>query len=313
MELISIEKDKNNIVKKHNELVRNARYSLNELSIKVVSSLISMIKTSDTEFQEYHLSVKDFQDLTGAKNLYKNIDKTTTELMSNPFIINNEKFNWCSYAKYKEGQGFLILEISPKLRPYLLELKKDFLQYNIKDILSLKSSYVIRLYELIMQEWQQYKKYNSNEKSFSFELDLEELRELLEVPKSYQYVHFRERIIDKAKAQFKEKTNIKFDYEEIKLGRKVVKLLVEIKENIKGANDFLEDLESFKKYIRTNFVDVDLDTKENQVIACNKKGQIYEKLSGKILNKKKSDIVWGVLYKIAKEGKLYAIKQGKLF
>ena len=68
----------------------------------------------------------------------------------------------------------------------------------------LKSAYVIRLYELIIMEWSQYKHYNSNAKSFTFELEIEELK-TFEIPESYLYKDIRVNIIDKAKKQFEEK------------------------------------------------------------------------------------------------------------
>lgn len=64
MKTVRIEDNKNNIVKKHNELIQKARYSLSEVEIKIVSTLISMIKTDDTEFHQYLIDIKELQKLT---------------------------------------------------------------------------------------------------------------------------------------------------------------------------------------------------------------------------------------------------------
>ena len=60
MNNISIQDNKNNIVKKHNELVNKARYSLSEKGIKIVSALIAMIKKDDKDFQEYNIKIIEF-------------------------------------------------------------------------------------------------------------------------------------------------------------------------------------------------------------------------------------------------------------
>ncbi|MDQ7084647.1 MAG: replication initiation protein [Sulfurovum sp.] len=83
MEIVSIEENKNNLVVKHQELVHVARYRLSELGIKVVSVLISMIKVSDIDFQEYAIKLNDFKELIGSTShkTYEYVDAMTDELM----------------------------------------------------------------------------------------------------------------------------------------------------------------------------------------------------------------------------------------
>ena len=118
----------------------------------------------------------------------------------------------------------------------------------------LKSGYVIRLYELIIQQWREYKHYNKNSKSYTFDLDVEELKTLFEIPNSYLYKDIRVNVIDKAKQQFKEKTNITFDYEEYKIGRAVKRLKITVKENNKGSNDIFANKKSFINHIRKEYI-----------------------------------------------------------
>ncbi|MFY4779842.1 replication initiation protein, partial [Aliarcobacter butzleri] len=189
MNIVEVKDNKNCIVKKHNDLVNKARYSLSEDGIKLVSMLIAMIRTDDETFQEYHIKVSDFAKLKGSnsKNNYESVHKIIKELLSCPIKIGNLQANFIASGEYKEGTATAVFEISQKLKPYLLELKKDFLEYDLKDILSLKSGYVIRLYEMIVQQWREYKHYNKNAKSFTFDFDIEEMRTLFEIPDSYRY------------------------------------------------------------------------------------------------------------------------------
>jgi len=133
---LEITDNKNNIIKKHQDLVRNARYSLSELGIKVVSVLISMLKVNDKDFKEYNIKTTDFKELIGStsKKTYEYIDVMTDELMKKPFKIGDEKFNWIYYAKYHKNDSYVTLKVAPDLKPYLLELNKNFLQYDIKNI-----------------------------------------------------------------------------------------------------------------------------------------------------------------------------------
>jgi hypothetical protein len=212
-------------------------------------------------------------------------------------------------AKYKEGENSVMFKIAPELKPYLLELQKNFTQYNIKNILVLKSAYVIRLYEYIISKYTEYMNYNSNAKSFTFELEIEEIKELFEIPESYLYKDIRVNIIDKAMKQFKEKTNIKFEYEEQKLGRKVVRLKLKVSDNNKGSNDIFASRKAFIKYIREtykpdgskNLFPVILNTKKGD-IKVNLNGEIY--LSGadtQTYDNQQADKLWDWLFELIKE------------
>ena len=311
MNIVEIKDNKNCIVKKHNDLVNKARYSLSEDGIKLVSMLIAMIRTDDETFQEYHIKVSDFAKLKGSnsKNNYESVHKIIKELLSCPIKIGNLQANFIASGEYKEGTATAVFEISQKLKPYLLELKKDFLEYDLKDILSLKSGYVIRLYEMIVQQWREYKHYNKNAKSFTFDFDIEEMRTLFEIPDSYRYNDVK-RIIDKAQQQFKEKTNITFDYEEYKIGRAVKRLKITVRENNKGSNDILASRKAFINYIREtykpnpdkNHFPVVINTKSGDV-KVNLNGEIY--LSGnddvKTYDNKQADKLWDWLYGLVKE------------
>jgi len=111
MNIVEIKDNKNNIIKKHKDIVRNARYSLSELGIKVIAVLISMCKVSDTEFTQYALNINDFKELIGSnsKNTYDYTHRLIRELLSKTLKIGDEQFAWISYGKYKEGDNETML------------------------------------------------------------------------------------------------------------------------------------------------------------------------------------------------------------
>jgi len=314
MNLIQIDDNKNNIVVKHNELVWEARYRLSELGIKVMSVLISMINSNDDDFHQYSLKINDFKELIGSdsKNTYEYTHNMIRELLSKTLKIGDEQFAWISYGKHIEGSDIVTFEINRHLKPYLLAIKSNFLQYNIINILPLRSSYVIRLYELFKSKWSEYKHYNQKSKSYTFELKIDWLRNHFEIPDSYRYNDIK-RIIEKARKQFKEKTDIQFDYKEQKIGRKVDRLIITVRENTKGSNDFLKDLKTFIAYMRKNFVNQDIWQGQGMILSVDEKGRIYNKLNLKEYNKNDSKKVWETWYELAKQNKFRILKQGKLF
>ena len=321
MELVKIEENKNNIVKKDKDLVHNARYRLSELGIKIVAVLVSMIKASDDDTKTYVLKLSDFKQLIGSssKKTFDYVDVLTDELMSRPFSIGYKKFNWLSYAEYHIGDDMVTVAIDQRLKPYLLGLQKNFLQYNIINILPLRSSYVIRLYELCKDHYTEGTRYKESLKSVTFDIKIDKLRELFEIPVSYQYSsHIKKRILDKAVKEFKEKTDSQITYKEIKLGRRVDSLHITVKENDKGSNDYLKHKTAFIAYMRLNFINVDVlqakdkITGKSMMISIAPDGKLYDK-KGLEFDASRSNEMWGTLFRMAQDKTLICLQQGTLF
>ncbi len=255
-------------VKKADAIVR-ARYKLNPLSLKFITALIAGLKRSDDINEEYVFKVKDFKELTGLKrkDLYWAVKQAVKELLDKPLHIPTDDgfimCNWISGGHYIEDAGEVRFMIYPKLRPYLLEAQKKFLKYKLENILSLRSGYSIRMYEILKDIYEERKRYNrATEKIFS----LEDLRKMLEIPRSYPYggsSGIKYRIIEKAKSDLAENTDITFAYEELKTGRKVTHIKFTIEPNPaninienkddKGKYYFLKSKQHFIAYIRKHY------------------------------------------------------------
>lgn len=270
-----------NLVVKHQDLVHSARYRLSELGIKTISMLIGMIKVSDEDFKEYHIKLSDLKELIGStsKQTYKYVDIMTDDLMKRPFKIGDEKFNWVYYARYHEGEAYVTLKIAPELKPYLLALSSRFLEYDIANILKLRSGYVIRLYELCIDHWNEGTRYKKERKSVKFELNIDRLRSLFEIPNSYMYKDIRVNIIDKAVEQFKLKTDIQIAYEEQKIGRRVDRLIIEVRANDKGSADPTSSRKKFIERIRATYKPHD---GKYPTIATTKQGYLKIDASGRL-------------------------------
>ncbi len=237
------------------DVVVKARYKLNPLSLKFITTLIAGLKRSDDINEEYVFKVKDFQELTKLKrkDLYWAVKEALKELLEKPLHIPTDDgfimCNWVSGGHYVESQGEVRFMIYPKLRPYLLEAQKKFLKYRLENILSLRSSYSIRLYE-ILKDWLELNKRYGNKAEKIISLD--EFRQILEIPRSYQYSsHIKKRILEKAKVELVENTDVLFDYEEIKTGRKITHLHFFITENPKNVQENYSIQENYFKSRKT--------------------------------------------------------------
>lgn len=112
-----------------------------------------------------------------------------------------------------EEQGFLTFKLNPDMKPYILDLTKNFTQYYFENIARLKSSYSIRIYEFLKEY-----EYIGKRKT-----TIIELRHFLNIEenKYKSYKDFKRKTILVAQEELKEKTDIYFEFKEIKTVRKI--------------------------------------------------------------------------------------------
>jgi plasmid replication initiation protein len=209
--------DKNYLVTKSNELITK-RYELSVEEQRIVLLLASMVQPDDEDFKEYKLKVQDFTQFfeVNDDSKYKTIPKICNSLRSKGFTIEDEKeiinVGWLADSKYIKKDGIVIIRFSPYLKPYLLGLKEYFTTYKLGNILKLKSKYSIRLYEIL----------KSSEFKKVLEIEIDELRDMLMCDKkSYDiFQNFKTRVLEPAKKELNEFTDIKFEYESFGDGRK---------------------------------------------------------------------------------------------
>lgn len=222
--------NENFLVTKSNTLITSS-YDLSLEEQRIILTLASMVQPTDEDFKPYKLNIKEFMELLGVedKSKYTVIPKITKELMQKVFEIKNgnkiTQVAWLSSAEYEKGLGTVELEFSPKLKPFMLGLKEFYTSYKLKNVLELKGKYSIRMYEIL----------KSNEFRKNVKIELDDLRNILKVNKgSYLvYQNFKNRIIIQAQKELQDKTDISFEFEEIKTGKKVTHLGFSIKSNAK--------------------------------------------------------------------------------
>lgn len=214
----------NYLVSQRNDLIE-ARHT-NPLSVreqKIVLTMVSMIEPTDGDFKDYRISIKEFSDMLGLEGSvkYTELKEITKDLMSKSIEIPRADggwlfANWISSAEYQKGEGVIALSFSPKLKPYLLQLKNTFTTYRLSNILSLKSTYSIRLYEL-MKKWQHLGTWSCSVENFKEKMGIEN--------KKYpRYANLKARVLNPAIQEVNEKTDVFISLKEIKKGRSVDKI-----------------------------------------------------------------------------------------
>lgn len=215
------------MVTKSNTLIQT-KYKLTTSEQKILLTLASMIQKDDSEFKSYTLSIADFSNLLGVKsnNRYTELRKITAGLMSKNLEIDSEdkliQTPWLSHVTYHKKKGLIEMRFASDLKPFFLELKKNFTSYRLANIAKLKHSYSIRMYELLKQ----YQKIG--ERSFDYITLLEHLG-VAQSGYNANYGGFKARVLKPIQKELEKKTDIKFEFEETKVARKVVSLRFIIK------------------------------------------------------------------------------------
>lgn len=282
-------KSASNVVTKKYDLI-NAKYSLTALESKIALTVISMVRKEDEAFFMYQIPIKNFDYLTKDKN-HSLLKKTCLNLMRKPLQVQEGSswiiFNWFSSIRYEGKEGMLYFKVSDDLKPYLLQLKESFKSYDLKYIINMKSEYSIRIYELLKQY----------EKIGHRFFDIKELREVLEVPKSYLYSNMKRKVLNIALKEINQFSDIYINFEEIKPSRSVTGLKFNIIPNIENSKDDKKFLK-WVNLMRETYVNQEIiyypDLEAN--VRINTKGYLYLD-NGQGIKHDKAKTFWKWAYK----------------
>lgn len=232
----------NAIVRKSNDLIKKSHFSLSAQQQKIILYLISKIKPNDDSFCTYSFSISEFCEVCGISLSGGNYTSVKNQIKaiadkSMWLEIDNGKgstlVRWIESPKIFYDSGMIELRLNEGLRPYLLQLKQNFTEYDFAYIVRLRSKYAIRLYELI-----QCIHYHTGE-AYCKEFSLAELVQAFGAESdSYtdDYRAFKRRVLTPSISEINQTTDKRIVCEEVKNGRKVVALrfTVSSAEDIQG-------------------------------------------------------------------------------
>lgn len=238
-----LEKAREELVVKDNRLLQTVTQRKNELKAqeqKAVGYLLSMIKPEDKYRKppyRYTFDIATFCDICGidrnsGSNL-QSIKNTLESLAVNGFWIKGKKgdfkthlyFQWIAAPEILEGTGKVEIDIPDKIFPYLVGLTEKFTQYELWQILPMKSTYSIAIFELC----------KSYAYKHEFSVPLEDLRAYLGIKeeKYKDFRRFQQKILNVAKKEINELTDLTISWVGIRKGRSYhwIKFTVDNKEN----------------------------------------------------------------------------------
>ncbi|KMQ58360.1 hypothetical protein ACM46_22700 [Chryseobacterium angstadtii] len=245
MELIDVNlQDK--VVMQHNAIT-SGRYDFTACQLDLLFMILAQLEIGKTE---YTIHTSDIEAITGRQWQINQLTKSTELILTKMFEVEDSEsytqFVLFQYFKYLKGQRSIQVKLSEIALPYFFELKSNFTALQLKSTLSVTSKYAKRLYALGCQ-WR-----SVGKKRFEIE-ELKKMLGLIDKKGKEQFEEisaFRKNVLDIAKKQINEESDIYFDYKLIKQGRSF--RWVEIYVNAKMAQQLIINFEESidnQKYI----------------------------------------------------------------
>ena len=191
-----IYKQQENMVCKHNDIVQKGRFALTMQQNKMLLFLISQIKPGDDANTVYRISIRDYCRVCGIEeDSGKNVNdaKNAIQQIADKSIwIKKEGkkeslLRWFNQITYNDRTKLFEVTFHKDMIPYLYDLKFNYVQYRLENVLVLKSQYSIRLYELL-------KSYQFMRREVGF--TIEELKIRLNAKNYERFADFKRRVLD---------------------------------------------------------------------------------------------------------------------
>jgi plasmid replication initiation protein len=214
MELIDVNKE-NKLIYQHN-VITSGRYDYSACMLDILFMVLSGLEVGKLE---YNIHVQDIEAITGRKWNLKQLREATESIGSRMFEIETpeslEQLWLFSRVKYLKGTGSFTVKLNEEATPYFFELKNNFTAMQLKSVLNCTSKYAKRLYGIACQ-WR-----SVGSKRFEIS-ELKKMLGLIDKKGNEQFERisdFKKFVLDIARTQISENTDIELDYELKKRGR----------------------------------------------------------------------------------------------
>lgn len=239
-EKIEILNKREYLVVKGNDIIQKSRFELSLTEQKTIAFVCSMIKPVEAvdkakgvPYQlDYEFNIRDYCKVCGidydAGKNYADVKETLKRLRDRSMWLTMDDgtetlVSWLAKVRTNKKSGIATIRIDEDLAPFLFDLGEKFTQYQLYNVLAMKSAFSVRLYELL--------------KSYAFQkkktFEINDLKRLLMVEdvKSYKdFSLFRARVLEVSQREINELTDINIYYETETKGKKVVKVKFRIEE-----------------------------------------------------------------------------------
>jgi plasmid replication initiation protein len=239
--------NQNNLVLS-NKLVQG-RYQLTKEEQNFIYLVVSQINKEDVKFTEYQIHISDLESAELVQKKHSRYKDFARKLRAREIIIEDTKSilvtGWFADIEYMKNTGIIKATISEKLKPYLLQLKDEFVQAKLPTLLQFKSKYSSRLFLLLKSYYDRQKKHKKHLYIIS---DLEELHSIFELPISYSKVYskFKNSFLLNSLEEIGKYTDLDVSYKELKTGRKITSIEFCISQKEKTESQLRKEIEQTK-------------------------------------------------------------------
>ena len=212
----------------------NTRYKLTARQQKLLLYAIAMIDPGAEEFGRIKISVRDFAELTGLQtdDLYRELRETAIAIREQPLVVDHvlepgtkkpmrRHSSWFEYVdETATGDGYVAVKFVSWLKPYLLQVRREFFQFQLGFALDLKSEYSIRLYQYL-KRWEFAKRRSITVDQLRLEIGATEIDRKGNIVRINleQYKHLKSRALNPAVEEINRETDLSVSYSEIKFPR----------------------------------------------------------------------------------------------
>lgn len=225
-----------NYVVEHNDLV-NGHQSLSLQAAKVIRTCIMQIRPDDKELHPYVISLNQLAGILNASkpSLVRDMDRICEELTTHPVTVKeyDEKTKkvkciripWVSLCAYSSGSG-LAIKLNDELRPLLVQLSRNYVQFVLADVLTMKSVYAVRIYEMLLSRIQDR---ILPRDGVEIEIPVADLRRATNTEDKFERIsNFKEKVIERAEAEILRTTSYKVTHRDGKTGKRVTSLFFNV-------------------------------------------------------------------------------------
>lgn len=206
-------------------------------AMKLFRLTIMQCRMNDNGFYEVEYRLSDIADLfeTKTKDLYRDIVKSSVSMMQTVLTILDEKGKvrrilpiFKKWEYYPETSSIKIM-LNEEMAPLFLQLRKNFTRIPVSAILTMKSRYAIRIYELICEKLQSNFPYADIATEIFVTLD--EVRSVTntDTKKTYDKLsNFKNKVLLPSIAEIESDAGWKIILEDVKQGRRVTGFRMEV-------------------------------------------------------------------------------------
>src|SRR5574339_304099 len=225
----------------HNDLITSIA-KMDKVPLKIFELAVSYINTDNPPKDHIiYLSKKElfkFFDVSD-NDKHSRFKKAVDKMQEQSFFRIREKqergFEYenivpIPYVKWADYHDEVIIEFNKRIMPYLINLKQNFTQYALSDVMNLNSKYSIILYKWLSMQYNQYEHYLNKGSILQEQLDeyckpeikVSEIRIMTDTANEYKKIgNFEKRVLKKPLEEINEHTHYNVTYEKIKIGRTI--------------------------------------------------------------------------------------------